>query len=194
MILHNKYYEILKQYLGDYKSELYGRELIGKVKMSQKGIALALEELEGMHILKSRKEGSLKHYGLNLGNTEAKDILAITEIMKKVEFMSKHRKLAYIFKRDDRIVGIFGSYAIGKEKPDSDLDIFIVGEDRKDDYDKQSRLLDVEVSIKYFSPKLWQQMLKEKDFLANEIVAKHVTLFETESFVNQCWSDYFGIS
>ena len=40
MILQNKYFAILEKYIGDYTREIYGRELIGKVSLSQKSIAL----------------------------------------------------------------------------------------------------------------------------------------------------------
>ena len=45
-MLHNKYSEILNLLTEDYRKEIYGRELIGKVSISQKGIALALKKLE----------------------------------------------------------------------------------------------------------------------------------------------------
>ena len=41
-MIHNKYYEIMKQFLGDYSRKIYGRELIDKVNISQKNIALTL--------------------------------------------------------------------------------------------------------------------------------------------------------
>src|SRR3989338_5647152 len=99
-MLHNKYFELLGIFTGDYKKEIYGRELIGKVSMSQKNIALTLEELEKRSILKSRKEGSLKHYGLNLEYTEIRDVIAIAELMKKIRLMEKQRKMAHIFRQD----------------------------------------------------------------------------------------------
>ena len=94
-MLHTKIYEILNQFSGNYNNEIYGRELIGKVKMSQKGIALALEELEKVFILKSRRQGSLKYYRLNLANSEIKDMLAIVELMRKGKFLARHRNLAH---------------------------------------------------------------------------------------------------
>ena len=150
-MIHNKYFEIVKQFLGDYKRELYGRELIGKVKLSQKGIALALQELEKKSILKSRKEGNLKHYYLNFEYSEIKDILAIAEIMRKIEFLAKQRKIAHLFKADDRIVGIFGSHAKGSQKEGSDIDVFIIGKRKEKDYGRGGKIFDLDISIKYFS-------------------------------------------
>src|SRR3989338_1435755 len=161
-MIHNKYFEILKQFLGDYTGEIYGRELVGRVSLSQKGIALALEELEAKSMLKSRKEGTLKHYGLNLEYSEIRDIIAMTEITRKILFLAQHRKLAYLFKRDERVIGIFGSYAKGIQKTGSDIDVFIIGKKIAEDYDKKGKKLDLDISIKYFSRDLWVNLLKEK--------------------------------
>ena len=83
-MIHNKYFDIIRQFLGDYNREIYGRELIGKVRLSQKGIALSLEELERKSILKSRKHGTLKYYRLNIGYSEIRGIIAIAELMRKI--------------------------------------------------------------------------------------------------------------
>ena len=102
-MLHNKHFQIIEQLTGNYEQEIYGRELIGKVSMSQKGIALALKELEEQSILKSKKKGSMKFYSLNLNYPHVKEIISITETMKKIEFLSKNRKrIKSLFKNRQR--------------------------------------------------------------------------------------------
>lgn len=191
-MIHNKYYQIVKQFLGNYDREVYGRELVGKTGLSQKGIALALEELEKQSILKSQKRGTLRLYSLNKQFTGVKDVLVIAELVRKIKFMAKQRKLAYLFQSDDRIVGIFGSYAKGTEKADSDIDLFIIGKKHDDDYEQQSNSVGVEVSIKYFSEKEWERLLREKNSLSKEIISNHVLIFGAEQFVHSAWSDYYG--
>ena len=191
-MIHNKYFEILKQFLGDYKCEIYGRELVDKVPLSQKGIALALEELEAKSMLKSRKEGTLKHYSLNLEYSEIRDIIAITEITRKIQFLTQYRKLAYLFKHDERVIGIFGSYAKGIQKTGSDIDVFIIGKKIAEDYDKKGKKLDLDISIKYFSRDLWVKLLKEKNNLLKEIINYHIAIFGVEEFINLSWRHYYG--
>ncbi len=205
-MLHNKYYEILKQFLGDYNKEVYGRKLIGKVKMSQKGIALALEELEKLNIIKSRKEGSLKYYYLNGKNTEIKDIIIITEIMRKQEFMSRERMIARLFKPDSRIVGIFGSYAQGYQRKSSDIDVFIIGENKGEGYGMGkgsghgygdgsgdgSGIMGFDISIKYFSRAEWKNLLKKRNNLVINILSSHILVFGFEKFVEMAWGNYYG--
>jgi len=191
-MLHTKYYEILKQFLGDYNREIYGRELIGKVKMSQKGIALALEELEKISILKSRKHGSFRYFRLNKDYTEIKDVIVIAELMRKNEFLAKHRKIAYTFKEDERIVGLFGSYAKGTQKEGSDIDLFIIGQKKEEDYNALGKRFSLDISIKYFSKSVWTKLAKEKNNLCQEIIKNHVIIFNAERFIELILGAYYG--
>ena len=193
-MLHNKHFQIIEQLTGNYEQEIYGRELIGKVSMSQKGIALALKELEKQGILKSKKKGSMKFYSLNLNYPHAKEIISITETMKKIEFLSKNRKIAHIFKEDNRIVGIFGSYAKKKHKPESDIDVFIVGKKQKQDYDTKGKAFDLNISIKYFTQGEFKNLLSEKNNLLKEIVKNHIIVFGIEEFINTIWSSYYDFN
>ena len=193
-MIHNKYFEVLKQFLGDFRREIYGRELVGKVKLSQKGIALALEELEKKSILKSRKEGNLKHYGLNFAHSEIKAVISVAELTRKIEFLAKNRKIAHIFRSDERIMGIFGSYAKNAQKESSDLDVFIIGPKKDDYYSKECRKMDIGISIKYFSRAEWISLLKEKNNLCKEIINNHVLIFGIEQFLELLWGNYYGFN
>jgi predicted nucleotidyltransferase len=192
-MIHNKEYNIIKQFLGDYNKEIYGRGLTGKVKMSPKSIALELGRLEKEGLLKSRKSGNMKYFRLNTAKSETKDVLVSAEITRKMELLKKQRTLANIFRKDDRIVGIFGSYAEGAQKDSSDIDIFIIGTKRKKDYDEQGKFLDLPISIKYFPETEFLNMIKQKNNLLKEIAKKHIIIFGAERFVESLWSTYYGL-
>ncbi|MBI5398359.1 nucleotidyltransferase domain-containing protein [Candidatus Woesearchaeota archaeon] len=191
-MIHNKYFGILKHYLGNYKKETYGRELLKTSRSSQKNIALTLQDLQKKGVLQSRSSGTLKYYHLNLANPQIKDFLLITELLQKIEFAARHPKIAHIFKQDTRIVGIFGSYAKGTEKKDSDIDLFIVGNKRTIDYDKEGAAFDLNISIKYFSEKQFQQLIV-KNPLTNEIFENHVLIFGGERFIDIVWKNKYGL-
>ena len=193
-MLHTKYFEVLKQFLGNYVAEIYGRMLVGKVPLSQKAIALALAELEEKGVLRSRSQGMIKYYRLNLEHSEIKDVINMLEIERKMEFLALHRKLAHMFREDARVVGVFGSYAKNSQKEGSDVDVCIVGREKKGDYDKKGKLLDIDVSIKYFAPREWETLLSQKNNLVKEIVSHHVMIFGVESFVNTLWRHFYGIN
>lgn len=188
----SKHYWILSQFLGDYTREVYGRELVGKVPMSQKGVALALRDLEEMAILRARQRGRQVLYKLNHEITEIQDVLAVTEFMRKMEFLSEQRKLAHMFKNDGRIVGIFGSYAKGTETSGSDVDVFVIGKKKEEDYDETGKILGVSVHLFHFSPKEFRMLLEQKNPLWRSIVEDHVLLFGIEYFIGTVWKEYYG--
>lgn len=191
-MLHNKYFHILRPFLGDYQKELHGRGLTGKVPLSQKGIALALEELEKMAILKHRKIGNTKHYSLNRSYSEIRDVLSMAESMRKIEFFLQHRKLAHLFVRDNRIVGIFGSYARGDQKKHSDIDLFVMGEKRKEDYDAAGKAYDLDISVRYFPEKEFKKLLENRNELCSEIIKYHILVFGVEEFIDYVWRYFYG--
>ena len=153
-----------------------------------------MKKLENEGILKSRKKGNLKLYSLNLKYSQIKEIITITELYKKTKFYLKHRAIAHIFKKDERIVGIFGSYAKDTQKADSDFDVFIVGEKRPDDYNKKGEEYDLEINITYFTEKEFKELLNKKNNLTNEIIKNHVMIFNTEKFINTIWGEYYGLN
>jgi len=191
-MIHNTDFEIMNQFLGDYTREIYGRELIGKISLSQKGIALALSSLEKEGILTSRKSGNMKFFSLNHQFARIKDSIVMAEITQKTSFLSKHQTIANLFKSDERIMGIFGSYAKSTQKKDSDIDIFIIGEKTSQDYATKAKVYDLNVSIKYFSSKEFKDLLKKKNPLIREIIDNHIILFNVERFIEYLWRDYYG--
>ncbi len=193
-MVHNKYYIIIKEFLNDLNRSLYGRMLVKKINLSQKAIALTLDELEQMNLLKSTKVGNIKYYQLNLLYKEIKEIIVIAEIMNKMEFTAKQKKIATIFKTDTRIIGIFGSYAKSTQKIDSDIDLFIIGEKRNPDYEETGKLYDLDISCKYFTEQEFKTFAKKKNSLINEIVKNHIIIFGFEKWVNKIWSDYYDFN
>ncbi|MFA6072820.1 MAG: nucleotidyltransferase domain-containing protein [Candidatus Woesearchaeota archaeon] len=196
-MIHESNFEILNQFLGDYNREIYGRELIGKVAISQKGIALALDGLEKEGILTSKKRGTMKFFRLNLQYVFIKDVLLISEVTRKMLFFEKQKVLANLFKDDERIVGLFGSYAIDAQKKESDIDIFIIGDkkDKKDgDYSRLGKVYDLNISVKYFTIKEFNNLLNKKNNLLKEIVEKHILFFNAERFINLVWRNYYGFN
>ena len=191
-MIHNKYFEIMTQYVGDLNKKWHGRGLAKRISLSQKATALALKNLKKENLLKSEKKGNMKNYYINTKNPEIKDTIKIVEIMRKIRFLRKHKKLREIFGEDKRIVGIFGSYAKEEQTEESDLDVFIIGDQKKEDYDELGNMFDLEVRIKYFTETQFKKLLKEKNNLFKEIVQYHILIFGTENFIDTVWSNYYG--
>lgn len=187
-MLHNKYFEIMKQFLKGYNKEVYGRNLIGKVKISQKNIALTLNELEKQRIISSKFVGNLKHFSLNKNNPLIKKYLLIAEIENSVKFMEDNPKINQIIEKIDKrgkIVCIFGSYAKGVQRRDSDLDLFIIGEYNEKEIKKIGELFNVEVNIRGGSIEDFLELIQKKNPLVKEIIENHIIASGYEEFVEE---------
>ena len=192
-MLLSKELEVLGLYLGDYKREVYGRGVVKELKLSQRTIAQMFRSLENVGILRSRKKGSMVFYKLNPDFTEIKDILFMVEMQRKFIFLKKHRKVAHVFKDDSRVVGIYGSYAKGKEKKSSDLDVFIVGS-KGDKYVSLGKTYGLKLDVKYFTKRQFKQLLRKKNPLVMEILSNHVLINGVEQFVSSVWREVNGFS
>jgi len=193
-MLHNKHFLILQEFLGDYTKEVYGRGLTGKIPLSQKSLALTLGELEKKGILISKEQGNMKYYKLNLRNSELRDFLACAEILKKIEFFSKNRKIAQVFGHDTRIIGIFGSHAKSRATAHSDIDVFIIGNKKKEKYEERGKNFDLNISTKYFSEEDFKKLMQNKNPLCKEIIESHILISGFEQFISLIWRHYYGFT
>lgn len=179
-------YSLLQPFLSDYRQELYGRQLAKLLPESQKTIADTLKTSEKKTILKSRKTGPITFYSLNASNTEIKHHLLMAETKRTIGFLNKHRTLAHTLPRDDRTIGVFGSYAKSKQNSRSDVDIFIIGRKRSKDPKR------TDVDIKYFSENEFKELLGKRNPLVLEIARHHVLLSGAESFIGMVWRSQHG--
>lgn len=187
-MIHNKYFEIMKQFIRGYDKDIHGRGIEKKVGISQKNIALTLDKMEKEGILTSRKIGNIKYYSLNKLNRLIKNFILLAEIENSIEFFKKHVKIAEIFKKADisgAIICIFGSYAKGIEKKDSDLDLFIIGRINEHEIKEIGETYGVKLSIKKGTERDFVELLERKNPLINEILENHVIVTGFENFVRE---------
>ncbi len=190
MIL-NRDYNIIGFFLSAPRRSAYGREIARAYKMNQKSVANSLLRLEGGGILKSERKGRTLLFSLNPKFPALKDVIVISEIERKLAFLSRNPKIAEIFTKSSGIVGIFGSYARGEKREGSDLDIFVIGESRPD-YRREASLFNIRASVRKFSEKKWKALINSKNTLASEIVSAHIIISGAEAFVNLAWAGFYG--
>jgi predicted nucleotidyltransferase len=116
--------ELLSTFFLHDERDFYVRELERITGQDYKNITLELRNLEGIGLLRSRKEGNLKYYGLNkefLLYEELKSIIAKTRgaasALKEVLLRQKDIDLAFIY----------GSLASGENSAKSDIDLMVIG-------------------------------------------------------------------
>ena len=177
---------ILELFTRGFDKEYYIREVQRLLKISPRTAQLVLDDLEKKTVLESYTKGKIRLYKLRR-TVEARDYITFTEIYKRIKFAEKSLKIKEIIDRlSSKIEGmglIFGSYAKGIEKKDSDLDIFIAGTYDKEEFERVSSVCGVKLDIKNYPLKLFKSELN-KDILIKEVLDDHIILSGSECLIN----------
>lgn len=116
---------LLKAFFEAPDTELYTRQLAGKYHISVGTLHRELKKLSSSGILQSRKIGNIKLFSLNKQNPIYEEI---KNIISKTEGVIKFIKDAISGIKGIKAAFIYGSFAKGDERQDSDVDIFLIGE------------------------------------------------------------------
>ncbi|MEK6960165.1 MAG: nucleotidyltransferase domain-containing protein [Nanoarchaeota archaeon] len=162
------------------KREMHGRELAKELKTSLTRTQSILNEARKDNILDYRTEGRNHKYFIRK-NLAAKAALICAESYKLQKTIAKHPILMPIFQdiikeSNSGLIILFGSYAKGTPKEDSDIDIYIETKDQKtkDNVRKINDLISVKIGE--FNP---------NDLLTIEIIKNHVIIRGGERFLEK---------
>ncbi|MBU1112230.1 MAG: nucleotidyltransferase domain-containing protein [Nanoarchaeota archaeon] len=187
--------DIISLYLGDYSKTLHVREIARLLNANHRTISLALQELEKKQIMISNTIGKNKEYKLNINNISTREYIRLSEIIKHLQLIEKHPFLKKFMKNFDfsnTPILLFGSYAKGIEKKDSDIDLVIftdvklkTGTEKRikeffDTYNKK-------VQIQKANRNDFEKGLREKDPLILEITEKHIIVNNCAFFIGMLW-------
>ncbi|HLC55225.1 MAG TPA: nucleotidyltransferase domain-containing protein [Candidatus Nanoarchaeia archaeon] len=177
--------QVLSLFTQGFKREYYIREVQRLLKMSPRTAQLILNDWEKKAVLESKRRGKIRTYALK-SSTIARDCIIFVEEYKKILFVQKHPMIQEIITKIIPCIAgigvIFGSYARGTEKKDSDLDIFIAGTYNKNEIKKISERYGIEVSIKSYPIKIFEETINE-DILLKEVIANHIVFCNIDGFV-----------
>jgi len=177
--------QVITLFTKGFNREYYIREVQRLVKISPRTSQLILEDLESKGILESKLRGKIKTYKLQFNET-TKRYLILIEQYKILSYLKNNNFIKEIIEKiSPHINGIgliFGSYAKGIEKKGSDLDIFIAGEYNKDEIKKISKTYGLDISIKCYPIKTFENNINQ-DFLLKEILKNHIIFSNTELFI-----------
>ena len=180
---------IFEEFLADYLVLLTGSFIAKKKKLNQKTTANYLYALEKERILKSKVQGKNKNYFLNLDNKEiVKNYILSIEHIRTIEFYEKNLVIKEISEKiNENINGsavIFGSYAKGIQKNDSDLDILIIGKCNEKEIEKIGKTYNIEINLKIYSK-------FEKDLLIKEAMKNHIFIKNSELIIQERLNDNY---
>lgn len=159
----------------------YVRGLAKELGTNHMNIQRKIKELEKENVVDFKEEGKNKVYFLKK-NIEAKTYAFKTENYKLLKFIKKNPKLRMVIdsiQNDKRIrlCILFGSYAKGIEKKDSDIDIYIETQDEKIRKDILSLNMDLSVKIGKYD----KSSLLIKEIEKNHIIIKGVEEYYDKS-------------
>lgn len=197
MLLNELTLNVLKEFMGDYTGSFTGSYIAKKMSLNQKSVANILNKMENEGLMKSRTMGKNKEFSLNLDNAEAvKNFIVAAEHLRTAEFLKKNPVIKEVLTKAgdafDGVVVVFGSYAKGTQKKDSDLDVFVAGAYDRGKVSKVSELYNLQVSVKNYPASAFRRALRKKDVLLNEVIKNHVIISGAEGFVNAVMRDYHG--
>jgi predicted nucleotidyltransferase len=116
--------EILSTFLMNPERKLYVREVARLTGEDYKNVSMELRNLEEIGLLSSRNEGNLKYFSLNKA-------FVIYEELKSIFMKTKGAvgilREAVSTKRDIDYAFIYGSFATGEERAESDIDLMVIG-------------------------------------------------------------------
>lgn len=181
---------IIALYTGDYKHELYLREISRLANMPLKTTQNTLQALEKTNIIKSDVHGRNKYFHLNRENIHTKLLLVNAELYKTAQFLEKYPPFKVFLKEYNVTTPllVFGSYAKGTARKESDLDLLMIAPKNQQ---LPSHFLPYKLHIIYLAEEQVHLAMEKREALMQEVQEHHIVLNNHSFFVNMFWS-YYG--
>ena len=145
----------------------------------------AIKNLNEMIVV--RTIGKSRVIGLNKGHVLLKSYLTISSEREKKEFLKNQpiiKNIAMGIKILD-IVILFGSYAKGRERSSSDIDLMIINKkgERSISFDEYEMLFDKKINPIFVSKREFLQMLMDlEENVGKQVMKDHIILNNPEDF------------
>lgn len=183
---------ILAIYTRDLKAGHHATKIAKLINANQKTIANHMAKLEQEGVLKSQIQGKNKLYFFNL-NDIGKNKLLQVEIEKHTQFLRTDFRVRDLLKQlCIPQVLIFGSYAKGRPKESSDLDLFVVGTYDRKKISELEGIYQIEINVIEMSEKNFINQLKRKAVFINEVIKDHIIVSGVDYFIDQFLAYYYG--
>jgi predicted nucleotidyltransferase len=191
--------KVVGLYTTDYEVSLHLREIARQTKVDVKAVQLQLKRLETTNILASIPKGRNKEYSLRLDDPIAKYYVMMAEAFATVICLANNfvikKVVSEIVSKIEGTVVLFGSFARGDARKNSDIDLFVISDEglqarTKNMVDDASDLIGRKISLKTANPEQFSQGLDDADPLIREVVSNHVVLRGIDEFCEIMWSHH----
>ena len=159
------------------KNKSHLREIARSIEESHSTVLRKINGLVKENIIDYKKEGKNKVFFIK-NNIKSKNYVYSAEIYKLNKLLKKHQELSIIFEDIKKnfsrgMIILFGSYAKGNPKKDSDIDIYLETIDNK--IKNKVKELNSKLSVKMGDFDLTSLLIKE-------IIKNHVIIRGIEEF------------
>ena len=166
--------KVLEFFLDHPGRELTERETQNFVKVSKSGTNYALRELVKANFLSRDKRGKMSFYSLNYKNPVIKQL----KVLKIIIYIQPIVKKLAVF--SSQII-LFGSSARGEDISDSDIDLFVISNSRKQEIEKAIEKIKLKRKIQLIvETELAHTELKVKDPDFYEQIQRGIVLWRKE--------------
>ena len=182
----NNELEVLSLYLSNYFGQFYLREISRLASLSLRTTQETANFLVKQKILKSQKHGKNKYFSLNHENVAAKFLLLQAEIYKTLNFLQKHPEIKSFIKeiKGSFLAILFGSFASGSWKFNSDIDLLMAGGKKEE---LPLHLLPYKTHLINIPEDSFALALEKKEPLLGEIAENHIILNNHSFYLNSRW-------
>jgi predicted nucleotidyltransferase len=158
---------IFKAFFDNPDEEFYTRQLASLHKVSAGTLHRELKKLVSIEMLSSRNVGNIKLFSLNKKSPIYEEL---KNIYYKTEGVIKYVRDVVLKIKGIKTAFIYGSFAKGDERKDSDIDLFLIGDDIDDDtlisaISDLERELFKEINYTSYTENRIQKRKKQKGFL-----------------------------
>ena len=162
------------------KSNSHVRGIAKRLAESHSTILRKLNNLKKENVVDSRREGKNRVFYLKQ-NLISRTYILQAELHKLAKLLRKHPELAVIFREilqgsSEKLIVLFGSYAKGLEKKESDIDIYIETESRN--VKKTVEGIHSKINVKIGAFDIESPLIKE-------IIKDHIILRGIEAFYDK---------
>jgi len=179
--------DVLGAYLRDYSLRLSASEISKDVKIGRRTVSRIMNRLVEVGFMDYVLQGKNKLFYFDLNKNNSFSLLNYSEINKSINFGLKNKEIYLIISKlvsvSDAVI-VFGSYAKGKNKKGSDLDVVLLGNVNLNELKKIKDLSLVEINEHIVSFSEFKKILKSKNPLSLEISNSHVLFGNFSKIVN----------
>jgi len=190
--------DLIALYRCNYLAQFHIRQMARLIGKSHVGLLPHLKELEKNKILISKEVGRSKVYSLNLNNNQVREFLAFAEKNKSIELLNNEVFIKKIYDEFTNLdlggsLVLFGSYASKTHTPESDVDLFYLGDLNESENKKiksLGKIYNKGIHLVSMNLKQFREQLSNQGILAKEIINNHIILYNHDIFVNEVWRYY----